>query len=286
MVPSPGYTKGDSASRLPSGYSPAGRLTGGCEGEDGVDGGLERPCVALDLGQQEAAQQGGEQRHGEVVGVDAGRQRPGSVQGAQPDGDGGRPPAEAGRDEGAGFGIGLRELAAERPERAPAPGVAGTGRGDDHVTDRDLARWNPQRTASFRRAKWNRTALAREVRVFGVTRTVPASEQRDLVKAVGSRFTAKSETELDPAVITAAERVLGKPMTGYVSLGVDSARKIILYAAPTQQGTYSEFHFGAGEASIIKIISGVETAPDNSLILIEETRRSGRAVSMTFSPRV
>ncbi len=61
VVASPGYTKGESASRLPSGYSPAGLLTGGCEGEDGVDGGLERPCVALDLGQQEAALQGGEQ---------------------------------------------------------------------------------------------------------------------------------------------------------------------------------------------------------------------------------
>lgn len=138
------------------------------------------------------------------------------------------------------------------------------------IIDRDLTRPNPQRTASFRRAKWNRTALAREVRVFGITRTVPASERRDLVKAVGSRFTAKSETQLDPAVVTAAERVLGKSMTGYASLGVDSAGKITLYAASTQQGTYSEFHFGAGEASIIKIISGVETAPDNSLILIEE----------------
>lgn len=128
------------------------------------------------------------------------------------------------------------------------------------VIDRELTRSNPQRTASFRRAKWNRTALAREVLVFGVTRTVPASERRDLVKAVGSRFTAKSETDLDPAVVTAAERVIGKPMTGYASLSVDSAGKITLYAASTKQGTYSEFHFGSGEASIIKIISGVEIA--------------------------
>jgi predicted ATPase len=138
------------------------------------------------------------------------------------------------------------------------------------VIDRELARSNPQRTASFRRAKWNRTALTREVRIFGVARTVPATERRDLAKAVGSGFTAKSETQLDPAVVTAAERVLGKPMTGYASLGVDSAGKVTLYAASTARGTYSEFHFGAGEASIIKIITGVEAALDNSLILIEE----------------
>lgn len=138
------------------------------------------------------------------------------------------------------------------------------------VVDRDLPRTNPQRTASFRRAKWNRTALNRPVRVFGITRTVPASERRDLVKAVGSSFLAKSETDLEPAVIAAAEKVLGKSMSGYQSLGVDTAGKVTLYAAITPHGTYSEFHFGAGEASIIKIISGVETAPADSLILIEE----------------
>ena len=138
------------------------------------------------------------------------------------------------------------------------------------VIDRTLSRPNPQRTASFRRAKWNRTALSRDVRIFGITRTVPASERRDLVKAVGSHFTAKSETDLDPAVATAAERVLGKPMVGYARLGVDAAGRVTMYAADTAQGAYSEFHFGAGEASIIKIISGVESAPENSLILIEE----------------
>lgn len=34
--------------------------------------------------------------------------------------------------------------------------------------------------------------------------------------------------------------------------------------------SYSEFHFGAGEASIIRIVSQIESAPDDSLILIEE----------------
>lgn len=33
---------------------------------------------------------------------------------------------------------------------------------------------------------------------------------------------------------------------------------------------YSEFHFGAGEASVIHMIADIETRPDNSLILIEE----------------
>ena len=138
------------------------------------------------------------------------------------------------------------------------------------VIDRDLSRANAQRTASFRQAKWNRSALSRPVLVFGVTRTVPASERRDLVKAVGSSFEAKAETKLQASVIEAAEKVLGKPMSGYASLTVDSAGQVTMYAASTDQGIYSEFHFGAGEASIIKIISGVEAAEENSLVLVEE----------------
>lgn len=33
---------------------------------------------------------------------------------------------------------------------------------------------------------------------------------------------------------------------------------------------YSEFHFGAGESSIIRIVSEIESLPDSSLVLIEE----------------
>jgi hypothetical protein len=44
-----------------------------------------------------------------------------------------------------------------------------------------------------------------------------------------------------------------------------------LYASETPNGdAYSEFHFGAGEASVIRIIADIETTPDESLILIEE----------------
>ena len=57
--------------------------------EDGVDGGFERAGVALDLGEDEAALECGEERDGEVVRVDAVREVPGGVQTAQPVADGG-----------------------------------------------------------------------------------------------------------------------------------------------------------------------------------------------------
>lgn len=138
------------------------------------------------------------------------------------------------------------------------------------IVDRSLQRASTQRTASFRLAKWNRDALSRDVLVFGVIRTVPASERKDLIKALGFKFTAAKEEVLDAGVAAKAEWVLGKQLSGFSRLSVDVHGRVTLLSAKTAAGDYSEFHFGAGEASIIKMIAGIEAAPDNSLILIEE----------------
>jgi predicted ATPase len=140
------------------------------------------------------------------------------------------------------------------------------------LIDRDL---NPRlpvpRTASFKQAKWNRTAVEREVLIFGVERTVPATERRELVKAVGSKFAAAREIALTDAVATNISKILGKPIEGYNKLFVDAAGRVSLFAGQTQAGDeYSEFHFGAGEASVIRIVADVEAALDNAMILIEE----------------
>lgn len=138
------------------------------------------------------------------------------------------------------------------------------------VIDRSLQRTSVQRTASFRQAKWNRDSLNREVHVFGVKRTVPASERSELVKALGAKFSAEREDDLALDVVKKAEGVLGKELSGFSRLSIDKADKITLLSARTPSADYSEFHFGAGEASIIRMVSGIETAPENSLILIEE----------------
>lgn len=130
-----------------------------------------------------------------------------------------------------------------------------------------------QRTASFKRLKWNRNAVSRKALVFGVTRTVPATERRELIKATGNRFTAKSSVPLEPDVIRDVEAILGKDMAGCNRLSVDSGGKVTLFAASTATGdTYSEFHFGAGEASVIHIVAQIASAPDNSIIFIEEIK--------------
>jgi predicted ATPase len=140
---------------------------------------------------------------------------------------------------------------------------------DRSVNQRDTVR----RTASFRRAKWNRHALSRPTLVFGVARTVPANERVELRKCASNQFTVPSgriET-IQPEVVTAAQRILGKDISRYSRIQVDSRGRVSLLAGVTETGIgYSEFHFGAGESSIIRMVIQIEALPDNGLILIEE----------------
>ena len=141
------------------------------------------------------------------------------------------------------------------------------------VIDKSLdTRLEIRRTVGFQTSKWNRKPFNRDVLVFGVTRTVPASERSDLKKAIGGSFIAANEAVLPEVVAVEAERILGKSIVGYSELDVDASGRATLYAATDKASgnRYSEFHFGAGEASVIKIVSGIEQAPNNSLILIEE----------------
>jgi ABC-type phosphate transport system ATPase subunit len=140
------------------------------------------------------------------------------------------------------------------------------------LIDRGLnARLPVQRTASFPLLKWNRKAIERHVLLFGVSRTIPATERRDLVKAIGNKFVAKNEIALSAPVVDAVEKVLGKEMQGCNRLSIDAGGKATMFAARNTDGTeYSEFHFGAGEASVIRIVAAIEEAPDGTMILIEE----------------
>lgn len=128
-----------------------------------------------------------------------------------------------------------------------------------------------QRTASFPKQKWNRKAIERPTLLFGVSRTVPATARRDLVKAIGNKFVAAHEVALPDPVVDAVEKILGKAMKGCNRLTIDRGGRASLFAASNPDGSeYSEFHFGAGEASVIRIVSAVEETATNSLILIEE----------------
>ena len=139
---------------------------------------------------------------------------------------------------------------------------------DREVNTTDLIR----RTAHFSKEKWSRSGLKRDVIFWGVSRTLPAVERSNL-----SRF-ANKDAVFKPEEITALNgsseyisKILGKDVSGYHIVQSDRYGNIQLLSGKTESGgTYSEFHFGAGESSIIKMVLGIEHASENSLILIEE----------------
>lgn len=133
---------------------------------------------------------------------------------------------------------------------------------------------NPvQMTASYLRSKWDRSALDRPVLFFGVSRTVPANERKELRKCASGKFSVPQEqiAKFENSVLKAVARILGKGIEEFRTIDIDESAKHKFLSGATNEGTkYSEFHFGAGESSIIKMVSEIESAPDYTLVLIEE----------------
>ena len=130
-----------------------------------------------------------------------------------------------------------------------------------------------QRSARFKSFKWYRDNMNREVCVFGVSRTVPATERAELRKCASSKYTFnQSQRKTFKAdVISAASKILGKDLSQYGFIKVDQSGRVTLLQGETEDGvSFSEFHFGAGESSIIRMIMQIEALGENSLILIEE----------------
>lgn len=142
------------------------------------------------------------------------------------------------------------------------------------ILDRDVKQQDSiKRSAKFTNLKWSRDTVARDVRVFGVSRTVPANERPHLIKCMSSKFDVKPSaiSNIPSAAAEAVARILDKDVKEFRFLKIDSKGKVTLLAGQTPQGDkYSEFHFGAGESSIIRMVVELETMSEQSLVLIEE----------------
>lgn len=140
---------------------------------------------------------------------------------------------------------------------------------DRAISSRDVIR----RTASFRNLRWNRDPLDRNVLLFGVSRTVPANERTELLRCASSTFAVPEDhvEELPSEVCARISRILGKDVAGFKRLRIDAGGRVVLLTGKTKSGAgYSEFHFGAGESSIIRMVSQIELASEQTLVLIEE----------------
>lgn len=130
-----------------------------------------------------------------------------------------------------------------------------------------------RRTAKYHNLKWARNTLDREVLIFGVSRTVPAAERKELRRCVSNKFEVEAEREdaLSEVVAEAVSSILDKDVSGFKHIRVDDKGNVTLLSGVNSHGeAYSEFHFGAGESSVIRMVLSLETAPKNSLVIIEE----------------
>lgn len=127
-----------------------------------------------------------------------------------------------------------------------------------------------KRSANFRQAKWVRgDVVDREVLFFGIERTVPAGEKSRYKQLMRSTYVHKLPLEpIDPNVAKQVEHILGKSVSDYLVTKYGFDDKFLV--GKSDANKFSEFHFGAGESSIIRMVTKIEQAPPNSLILIEE----------------
>jgi hypothetical protein len=139
------------------------------------------------------------------------------------------------------------------------------------LIDKDTSpRQMVKRSSNFRQAKWVRgDVVDRTVLFFGIERTVPAGEKTRFKKLTKSSYVHQNKlVNLEAGVIKQVEHILGKSVQDFLITNIGQDDSFLIGKHGSNQ--YSEFHFGAGESSIIRMISQIEQAPENSLILIEE----------------
>ena len=144
---------------------------------------------------------------------------------------------------------------------------------DYDILDRTIeTKRTVSRNARFVSAKWRREDLAeRDVLIFPIQRTVPAGEQIRYKKFIGIyQQTRAVITPLPLAVRRAAGRILGKDLSNFTIARLKKGDEDYLLLGFQKSNDYSQFHFGAGEASIIEMVSKIEAADNEALILIEE----------------
>lgn len=128
-----------------------------------------------------------------------------------------------------------------------------------------------RRSARFTQLKWRRDDLPeRHVEYIEIQRTVPAGELSKFRKFIGQKSGEIETNDLTDETIKYATAILDKDISDYKSVNFKSRPSEKLYIGTSGLNKYSQFHFGAGEASIIQTVDRIERSPDNSLILIEE----------------
>lgn len=127
-----------------------------------------------------------------------------------------------------------------------------------------------RRSSVFRQLKWVRgEVITRPVSYFGIRRTVPAGERAQFKKLMRPSYVHPSPLQRIPEeAALQIEHILGRSVGEFQRTTVGESESF--HVGRNRGNEYSEFHFGAGESSIIRIVTDIELLPESSLILIEE----------------
>lgn len=137
------------------------------------------------------------------------------------------------------------------------------------------------RTARFTHSKWRRDGFPeRPVEYIEIQRTVPAGEISRFRRFIGGNPDDFTVSELNQNTTTYATAVLDKNIENYRVVIENSNPSSKMYIGAYGGIDYSQFHFGAGEASVIETIDRIENSPENSLILIEEVENGLHPVAV------
>lgn len=138
------------------------------------------------------------------------------------------------------------------------------------------------RTARFTQSKWRRDDFQdRHVEYIEILRTVPAGEISRFKKFLAGNMADFDVCPLGADTITYATAVLDKSIENYRIVRKRDNPTVKMYVGSTSNEIgYSQFHFGAGEASIIETIDRIESSPNNALILVEEVENGLHPVAV------
>ncbi len=137
------------------------------------------------------------------------------------------------------------------------------------LIDKKIDTKNELKTSiSHKGLRWDRKQVfERSVKYFGVSRTVPPTEKSDLAILRNKKVKPTQTTPLSENEIKHIRRILGFD-SNYEYCNFDISKN--LFVGTREESTYSEFHFGAGESSIARLVYELERLDDYSLVLIEE----------------
>jgi AAA15 family ATPase/GTPase len=151
------------------------------------------------------------------------------------------------------------------------------------LVDKDLSKDKTvTKTAKFTQSKWRRDEFpSRHVEYIEIQRTVPAGEMTKFKRFLAGKVAEFEIKELGANTIKYATAVLDKNIENYRIVSNKENPAIRMYTGSTSDKIgYSQFHFGAGEGSVIETIDRIESAPNNALILIEEVENGLHPVAV------